>query len=111
MGSGDVQLRTEPKSIDVSIRGSGEVIHPDGRTEDRHHSYERHASAEDLAIHAAVQNAMAQDGDESDADLERAKARLKPASRPAWRGNWTAPISGVIRTSRPGSPNCRGNSR
>ena len=77
VGSGDVQLRTEPKSIDVSIRGSGEVIHPDGRTEDRHHSYERHARAEDSAIHAAVQEAMARDGDESDADLERAKARLE----------------------------------
>lgn len=77
MGSGDVQLRTEPKSIDVSIRGSGEVIHPDGRTEDRHHSYERHARADDAATGSASAAAFARDGEAGDADLERAKARLE----------------------------------
>lgn len=77
MGSGDVHLRTEPKTIDVSIKGSGEIVHPDGRTEDRHHSYERHARAEDAAIHATALKAIARDGDGSDDDLERAKARLE----------------------------------
>lgn len=76
-GSGDVQLRTEPKTIDISIRGSGEVIHSDGRTEDRHHSYERHARAEDAAIRTADRDTLAHDGDGSNDDLEQAKARLK----------------------------------
>ena len=75
MGSGDVQLRTEPKSIDVSIRGSGEVIHPDGRTQDRHS--ERHARAEETQLHSARAAALAPDRDNDDADLERAKARLE----------------------------------
>ena len=69
-GSGDVRLRTEPKSIDISIRGSGEVIHADGRTEDRHHGYERHARAEDRAIRAATR-------DGSDEALDQAKSRLE----------------------------------
>ena len=76
-GSGDVQLRTEPKSLDASIRGSGEVIHPDGRTEDRHHSYQRHARVEDRAIRTAVLGALARDGNEDDDDLERATASLE----------------------------------
>ena len=75
MGSGDVHLRTEPKSIDVSIKGSGEIVHPDGRTEDRHHSYERHARADDAAIRAAAMDVVHHDGDQD--ELERAKARLK----------------------------------
>jgi hypothetical protein len=78
VGSGDVHLRTEPKSIDVSIRGSGEIIHPDGRTEDRQHSYERHARAEDAAIvREAVRDAIAHDNESGRDDLEEAKARLK----------------------------------
>src|SRR5262249_43779788 len=76
-GSGDVRLRTEPKSIDISIRGSGEVIHADGRTEDRHRGYERHASAEDRAIRAAVRDAIAADHDGSDEALDQAKSRLE----------------------------------
>lgn len=75
-GSGDVQLRTEPKSLDASIHGSGEVIHPDGRTEDRHHSY-RHARAEDRAVRTAVRDALAHDGNEDNDDLERAGAGLE----------------------------------
>ncbi|HXS05785.1 MAG TPA: DUF2807 domain-containing protein [Rhizomicrobium sp.] len=76
-GSGDVRLRTEPKSIDISIRGSGEVIHADGRTEDRHRGYERHAQAEDRVIRAAVRDAITADHDGSDEALDQAKSRLE----------------------------------
>ena len=31
-GSGEVTLKTEPKTIDTSIAGSGRIIHPDGST-------------------------------------------------------------------------------
>ena len=74
-GSGDVHLRTEPKNIDISIRGSGEIIHPDGRVEDRHHSYERHASADDAATRAAVKEATERDAD-ADEHLARAQAEF-----------------------------------
>jgi hypothetical protein len=72
-GSGDVTLRKEPKNIDVFIGGSGEVIHSDGRREDRR-SHERHARAEAIAG-SAIAAAMAHDSD-ADAHLARAQAEF-----------------------------------
>lgn len=78
-GSGDVTLRNEPKKIETSIAGSGDIIHADGSRQTRH-SRERHARADD-DIGAVVDRAVAE-GREPDADeLERAKAKLKARIR------------------------------
>ncbi len=45
-GSGDVTLRSEPKKLETSIAGSGDIIHPDGKRQSRH-SRERHARVDD----------------------------------------------------------------
>ncbi|MEO8894582.1 MAG: DUF2807 domain-containing protein, partial [Rhizomicrobium sp.] len=78
-GSGDVTLRSEPKKIETSIAGSGDIIHADGTRQTRH-SNERHARADD-DIGAVVDRAVA-NGKEPDADeMERAKAKLKARIR------------------------------
>lgn len=77
-GSGDVTLRNEPKQIETSIAGSGDIIHADGRRQSRHS--ERHARAdEDIGaiVDRAVANGTSPDPDE----LERAKAKLKARIR------------------------------
>jgi hypothetical protein len=78
-GSGDVTLRTEPKKVEASISGSGDVIHADGTRQGRH-SHERHGRADDdlgSVIDRAVANGTSPDPDE----LERAKAKLKARIR------------------------------
>ena len=74
-GSGDVQLRTEPATLDASISGSGEIIHPDGTTQDRRSLRKRHARADEGADRADVAAAAARDED-ADARLERAQTEL-----------------------------------
>lgn len=77
-GSGDVTLRNEPKQIQTSIAGSGDIIHADGRRQSRHS--ERHARAdEDIGaiVDRAVANGTSPDPDE----LERATAKLKARIR------------------------------
>jgi hypothetical protein len=77
-GSGDVTLRNEPKQIETSIAGSGDIIHTDGRRQSRHS--ERHARAdEDIGaiVDRAVANGTSPDPDE----LERATAKLKARIR------------------------------
>ena len=76
-GSGDVQLRTEPAKLDASISGSGEIIHPDGTRQDRHHFSQRHARLEDREFKAAMRDETARGHDGSDEDLERAQAGLE----------------------------------
>ena len=80
-GSGDVRLRAEPGKLDASISGSGEIIHADGTTEDRHSLRERHARSEEKALRAAALDATTRDDEESSADLEQAKARLEARIR------------------------------
>jgi hypothetical protein len=78
-GSGDVTLRNEPKTIQTTIAGSGDIIHADGTRQSRH-SRERHAQADDdlgAVIDRAVANGTSPDPDE----LERAKAKLKARIR------------------------------
>ncbi|MES2255613.1 MAG: head GIN domain-containing protein [Pseudomonadota bacterium] len=80
-GSGDVTLRNEPKKIETSIAGSGDIIHSDGTRQSRH-SRERHARADDEAIRAAVRQALAERDTETadrhgDADIRRAAETLK----------------------------------
>ena len=79
-GSGTVYLRSEPKKIETSIHGSGNIVHPDG-TRQGGRSYERHARAEDAMIRMAVSQALENDSDNDSDDLERAKARLKARIR------------------------------
>lgn len=76
-GSGSIYLRSEPKKIETSIRGSGRIIHPDGTGQGRP---ERHARAEGAAIRAAVLQALAEDRN-GDRELERARAELKARIR------------------------------
>ena len=61
-GSGTIYLRSEPKKIETSIHGSGNIVHPDG-TRQGGRSYERHARAEDAMIRMAVLQALENDGD------------------------------------------------
>jgi hypothetical protein len=79
-GSGTVYLRSEPKKIETSIHGSGNIVHPDGSRQGGR-SYERHARAEDAMIRMAVAQALENDSDNDSDDLERAKARLKARIR------------------------------
>jgi hypothetical protein len=76
-GSGDVHLRTEPEKFDASISGSGEIVHADGKTDDRRSLRRQHARYEEGALRAAALDAAGHGGDDSDAELEQAKARLK----------------------------------
>ncbi len=78
-GSGTIYLRNEPRKIETSIHGSGTIVHPDGTRQDRGHG--RHARAEDGAIRAAVLEALANDGDSDNDEMERAKDRLKARIR------------------------------
>lgn len=78
-GSGDVTLRSEPKKIETSIAGSGDIIHSDGTRQSRH-SKERHARADDdigAIVDRAVANGTSPDPDE----LDRAKAKFKARIR------------------------------
>jgi len=81
-GSGTITLRSEPKKIETSIRGSGTIVHPDG-TRQGGRGHERHARADDAAIRAAVLEALENDRDsDNDGDeMERAKDRLKARIR------------------------------
>ena len=79
-GSGTIYLRSEPKKIETSIHGSGNIVHPDG-TRQGGRSYERHARAEDAAIRMAVLQALENDGDTDRDDMGRAEARLKARIR------------------------------
>ncbi|MES2255614.1 MAG: DUF2807 domain-containing protein [Pseudomonadota bacterium] len=83
-GSGTIYLRSEPRKIETSIHGSGTIVHPDG-TRQGGRSHERHASADDAAIRAAVLEALDNDSDnDSDQDrdeVERAKDKLKARIR------------------------------
>jgi hypothetical protein len=85
-GSGTILLRSEPRKIETSIRGSGSIIHPDG-TRQGGRGHERHARADDAAIRAAVLEVLANDNDndnDRDADsdeMDRAKDRLKARIR------------------------------
>ena len=77
-GSGDVTLRNEPRKIETSIAGSGDIIHSDGSRQTRHS--ERHARADDdigAIVDRAVANGTSPDPDE----LERAKAKFKARIR------------------------------
>lgn len=76
-GSGEVRLRKEPGKLDVSISGSGEIVHADGTTQDRHSLRERHVRSEEKALRAAALDATTHDDEEANADLERASARLE----------------------------------
>ncbi len=78
-GSGDVTLRDEPKKIETSIAGSGDIIHSDGTRQTRH-SRERHAR-EDDDMGAAIDRAVANGLDPGDDELERAKAKFKARIR------------------------------
>ncbi len=78
-GSGDVTLRSEPKKIETSIAGSGDIIHADGTRQTRH-SNERHARADD-DIGAVVDRAVADGRAPEPDELERAKAKLKARIR------------------------------
>jgi hypothetical protein len=79
-GSGTVYLRSEPKKIETSIHGSGNIVHPDG-TRQGGRSYERHARAEDAMIRMAVQQAL-QDGSDTDRDeMDRASHQLRDRIR------------------------------
>jgi hypothetical protein len=80
-GSGDVTLRNEPKKIETTIAGSGDIIHADGTRQSRH-SRERHARADDETIRVAVRQALAERDNETadrhgDADIRRAAETLK----------------------------------
>jgi hypothetical protein len=77
-GSGDVTLRDEPKKIETSIAGSGDIIHADGRRQSRHS--ERHARA-DEDIGAIVDRAVASGTSPDPDELERATAKLKARIR------------------------------
>ena len=79
-GSGTIYLRSEPKKIETSIHGSGNIVHPDG-TRQGGRSYERHARAEDAMIRMAVLQALENDGDSDRDEMERAKAKLKARIR------------------------------
>lgn len=83
-GSGTIYLRSEPKKIETSIRGSGTIVHPDG-TRQGGRSHERHARADDAAIRAAVLEALENDrnaDNDTDRDeMDRAKDRLKARIR------------------------------
>jgi hypothetical protein len=79
-GSGTIYLRSEPKKIETSIHGSGNIIHPDG-TRQGGRSYERHARAQDAMIRMAVLQALENDGDTDRDEMKRAKARLKARIR------------------------------
>ena len=77
-GSGDVTLRNEPKKIETSIAGSGDIIHADGTRQSRHS--ERHARTdEDLG--AVIDRAAAEGRAPEPDELERAKAKLKARIR------------------------------
>jgi len=78
-GSGDVTLRNEPKKIQTSIAGSGDIIHADGTRQTRH-SQERHARA-DGDFGAVVDRAAAEGRAPEPDELERAKAKLKARIR------------------------------
>ena len=78
-GSGDVTLRNEPKKIQTSIAGSGDIIHADGTRQTRH-SQERHARADD-DFGAVVDRAAAEGRAPEPDELERAKAKLKARIR------------------------------
>jgi len=78
-GSGDVTLHSEPKKIETSIAGSGDIIHSDGTRQTRH-SRERHARADD-DIGASIDRAVANGLDPGDDELERAKAKFKARIR------------------------------
>jgi hypothetical protein len=79
-GSGTIYLRSEPKKIETSIHGSGNIVHPDG-TRQGGRSYERHARAEDAMIRMAVLQALDNDDDMDRHEMERAKHRLKERIR------------------------------
>ena len=79
-GSGTIYLRSEPKKIETSIHGSGNIVHPDG-TRQGGRSYERHARAEDAMIRMAVLQALENDDDMDRHEMERAKHRLKERIR------------------------------
>lgn len=79
-GSGTIYLRSEPKKIETSIRGSGRIIHPDG-TGQGGRSYERHARADDAAIQIAVMQALESADDMDRDEMEHAKAMLKARIR------------------------------
>jgi hypothetical protein len=79
-GSGTIYLRSEPKKIETSIHGSGNIIHPDG-TRQGGRSYDRHARAEDAMVRMAVLQALENDGDTDRDAMKRAKARLKARIR------------------------------
>lgn len=87
-GSGTITLRSEPRKIETSIRGSGTIVHPDG-TRQGGRSHERHARVDDAVIRAAVLEALENDRDaDKDADngtshdeMDRAKDRLKARIR------------------------------
>lgn len=79
-GSGDVTLRSEPKKIETSIAGSGDIIHPDGTRQSRH-SRERHARLSDDDIGAIVDKAVADGVPPAQDELDRAKAKLKARIR------------------------------
>ncbi len=77
-GSGDVILRNEPRKIETSIAGSGDIIHADGSRQSRHS--ERHARA-DEDIGAVVDRAVAEGRAPEPDELESAKAKLKARIR------------------------------
>jgi hypothetical protein len=79
-GSGTIYLRTEPRKIETSIRGSGTIVHPDG-TRQGGRGRERHARANDAAIRAAILEALQEDRYSDSDEMERAKDRLKARIR------------------------------
>jgi len=83
-GSGTIYLRSEPRKIETSIRGSGTIIHPDG-TRQGGRSRERHARADDAVIRAAVaealENAADNDNDADSDEMDRATEKLKARVR------------------------------
>jgi Putative auto-transporter adhesin, head GIN domain len=79
-GSGSIYLHSEPRKIETSIRGSGTIVHPDG-TMQGGRSHERHARADDDAIGAAIQEALANDSDADRDELDHAKSTLKARIR------------------------------
>ncbi|HKD48641.1 MAG TPA: DUF2807 domain-containing protein [Rhizomicrobium sp.] len=91
-GSGTIYLRSEPKSIETDISGSGHIVHVNGTVEDRHERharledrYERHVQVLDEEtggeIRAVVQQAVAE-GQAPDPDaLRAAEDKLKAKIR------------------------------
>ena len=73
-GSGDIYLRSEPKKLETTIRGSGRIVHAKSASWDRPRG--RHARWERDDIRVAVETGLANDRVSDHDELERAKARL-----------------------------------